>query len=146
LHDRCKEAEAASDRITTRYNHLLFVHAAKCQPPAVTSSINVTDLKAELEAWIAAGVAAVAPGHAGNAVVLERPKQPQHGDYASNAALQLAKAQKRNPRELAQMVVAALKASPWVEKTEIAGAGFINVFPIARRATVGGHAHRRGAR
>ena len=98
----------------------------------------MTDLKAELEAWIAAGVAAVAPGHADAAVVLERPKQAQHGDYASNAALQLAKAQKRNPRELAQLVVAALQASPWVEKTEIAGAGFINVFlsPGARQSVV----------
>jgi arginyl-tRNA synthetase len=106
----------------------------------------VTDLKAELEAWIAAGVAAVAPGYAGNAVVLERPKQRQHGDYASNAALQLAKAQKRNPRELAQMVVAALKASPWVEKTEIAGAGFINVFlsPGARQSVVTRIAAERG--
>jgi arginyl-tRNA synthetase len=106
----------------------------------------VTDLKAELEAWIAAGVAAVAPGYTGNAVVLERPKQSQHGDYASNAALQLAKAQKRNPRELAQMVVAALKASPWVEKTEIAGAGFINVFlsPGARQSVVTRIAVERG--
>ena len=98
----------------------------------------MTDLKAELEAWIAAGVAAVAPGHAGASVVLERPKQAHHGDYASNAALQLAKSQKRNPRELAQSVVAALPASPWVEKTEIAGAGFINVFlsPGARQLVV----------
>jgi len=103
-----------------------------------TLRIRVIDLKAELEAWIAAGLAAVAPGHAGCAISLERPKQAQHGDYASNAALQLAKVMKRNPRELAQAVVAVLAPSPWVAKTEIAGAGFINVFvsPEARRSVV----------
>ena len=103
-----------------------------------TLRIRVIDLKAELEAWIAAGLAAVAPGHAGCAISLERPKQAQHGDYASNAALQLAKVMKRNPRELAQAVVAVLAPSPWVAKTEIAGAGFINIFvsPEARRSVV----------
>ncbi len=96
------------------------------------------DVKAELESWIAGGLAAVAPAPAGAAVSLERPKQRQHGDYASNAALQLAKAARRNPRELAQAVIAALPPSPWVAKTEIAGAGFINIFvsPAARQAVL----------
>jgi len=98
----------------------------------------VTDVKAELEAWIAAAVAAAAPEHAALPIVLERPKQAQHGDYASNAALQLGKRMKRNPRELAQALVAALPPSRWVERTEIAGAGFINVFasPEARQSVV----------
>src|SRR5262245_17287476 len=110
--------------------HRAVIISANSAPP-----FRVTDLKAELEAWIASAVAAVAPDQAGTTVVLERPKQAQHGDYASNAALQLAKAQKRNPRELAQSLVSALPASPWVEKTEVAGAGFINVFlsPSARQ-------------
>ncbi len=99
----------------------------------------MTDLKALLEAWMAAGVAAVAPGRDSAPLPLERPKQVQHGDYASNAALQLAKAMKRNPRELAQAVIAALPASPWVVRTEIAGAGFINIYvsPAARQIIVG---------
>jgi arginyl-tRNA synthetase len=59
---------------------------------------------------------------------LERPKQSSHGDFACNAAMQLAKALKRNPREVAQLVLASLPASEWVEKAEIAGPGFINVF------------------
>jgi arginyl-tRNA synthetase len=88
----------------------------------------VVDVKAELESWIAGGLEAIVPAGAGVAVTLERPKQRQHGDYASNAALQLAKAARRNPRELAQAVIAALPSSPWVERTEIAGAGFINIF------------------
>ena len=98
----------------------------------------MTDVKAELEAWIAAGVAAVAPEHATGPMVLERPKQAQHGDYASNAALQLGKRMKRNPREVAQALLAALPPSRWVAKTEVAGAGFINVFvsPAARQAVI----------
>jgi arginyl-tRNA synthetase len=59
---------------------------------------------------------------------LERPKQVAHGDYSCNLAMQLAKALKKNPRELAQALLAALPASPLVEKAEIAGAGFINIF------------------
>jgi len=61
-------------------------------------------------------------------IELERPKQASHGDYACNVAMQLAKALKRNPREVAQAILAAFPASDWVEKTEIAGPGFINVF------------------
>ncbi len=61
-------------------------------------------------------------------VELERPKQSSHGDFACNVAMQLAKIQKRNPREVAQSILASLPDSEWVEKTEIAGPGFINVF------------------
>jgi arginyl-tRNA synthetase len=70
---------------------------------------------------------------------LVRPKQPEHGDYSTNVALQLAKALKRNPREVAASVVAAIEPSPWIERVEIAGAGFINVYlaPGARQAVVG---------
>ncbi len=59
--------------------------------------------------------------------MLERPKQAAHGDYASNVALALAKAARRNPRELAQAIVAALPASTLIERADIAGAGFINL-------------------
>jgi arginyl-tRNA synthetase len=100
----------------------------------------VIDLKTELESWLAQGVAAVSGVATTDAATgtLERPKQPQHGDYASNAALQLGKKMKRNPRELAQAIVAALPASPWIARTEIAGAGFINIFvsPAARQSVL----------
>ncbi len=98
----------------------------------------MTDLRAQLESWLALGLAAVAPERAGAAVVLDRPKQPEHGDFASNIALQHAKALRRNPREFAQALVAAAPPSDWVAKTEIAGAGFINIFvtPAARQAVV----------
>ena len=96
------------------------------------------DLPSQLGAWLATGLAAVAPEHAATPIIVERPKQAAHGDYATNVALQHAKAMKRNPRELAQAIVAALPPSPLVAKTEIAGAGFINLFltPAARTAIV----------
>jgi arginyl-tRNA synthetase len=61
-------------------------------------------------------------------IELEKPKQASHGDFACNVAMQLAKTLKRNPREVAQSILASLPASELVEKTEIAGPGFINVF------------------
>ena len=64
-------------------------------------------------------------------VSLERTRDPAHGDFASNVAMRLAKLAKRNPRELAQAIVAALPASPLLEKAEVAGAGFIN-FRLAK--------------
>ncbi|MDP2031163.1 MAG: arginine--tRNA ligase [Thiobacillus sp.] len=57
---------------------------------------------------------------------LERPKNASHGDFSSNAAMQLARPLKRNPRELAQLILDALPASPLIARAEIAGAGFIN--------------------
>ncbi|MFA6901677.1 MAG: arginine--tRNA ligase [Gallionellaceae bacterium] len=61
-------------------------------------------------------------------VVLDRPKQALHGDYACNLAMQLAKPLRRSPRDIAQALIAALPASEVIGKVEIAGAGFINVF------------------
>jgi arginyl-tRNA synthetase len=76
------------------------------------------------------------------AVTVERTRDTQHGDFATNVALRLAKAAKRNPRELAQAIVAALPPNPFVARAEVAGAGFINFFltPDAyARALVGIH-------
>lgn len=86
-----------------------------------------SDTKARLEHAFRSAIAQVAPDVA-NEPVLERPKQATHGDYACNVALQLSKALKKNPRELAQAIVNALHAPDVVAKTEIAGPGFINVF------------------
>jgi arginyl-tRNA synthetase len=98
----------------------------------------VNELKTQLEHWLASGLAAVAPEGADAEVTLERPKLAAHGDYASNVALQHAKRLRRNPREFAQALIKALPASPWVDRAEIAGAGFINLFlaPAARQAVV----------
>jgi arginyl-tRNA synthetase len=66
-------------------------------------------------------------------VVVERARDPQHGDFASNIAMRLAKAARRNPRELAQAIIAALPKSALVASAELAGAGFIN-FRLAKDA------------
>jgi arginyl-tRNA synthetase len=75
----------------------------------------------------------VAPELANNGAVqteilIERPKLAAHGDYACNLAMQLAKPLRKSPRTIAQELIAALPESDVVEKMEIAGAGFINVF------------------
>lgn len=61
-------------------------------------------------------------------IVIERCRDPQHGDYACNIAMLLAKPAKMNPRLLAEKVVAALTPDDKLLKTEIAGPGFINFF------------------
>ncbi|MFZ6658445.1 arginine--tRNA ligase [Undibacterium sp. TJN19] len=62
-------------------------------------------------------------------VALERPRDPSHGDAACNIAMQIAKPLGKNPRELAQAIVAAVVAqnNPLVASVEIAGPGFINI-------------------
>ena len=72
-------------------------------------------------------LARVAPD-ASVSIHLDRPKQAQHGDFACNLAMQLAKPLRANPRQLAQQLIDALPSSADIEKTEIAGAGFINFF------------------
>ncbi|MBX9810766.1 MAG: arginine--tRNA ligase [Burkholderiales bacterium] len=86
------------------------------------------DIKARLAELLCAALKNVAPDQINTSIVLERPKLAQHGDYACNVALQLAKVLQRAPREIAAQLIAALPASPYLEKAEIAGAGFINLF------------------
>jgi arginyl-tRNA synthetase len=66
-------------------------------------------------------------------VVVERARDTQHGDFASNIAMRLAKAARKNPRELAQALIAALPKNALVTSAEVAGAGFIN-FRLAKDA------------
>jgi arginyl-tRNA synthetase len=58
---------------------------------------------------------------------LERTRDPRHGDFTSNVALRLAKPLARRPRELAAELIAALSASPLIDRAEVAGPGFINL-------------------
>ncbi|MCW2743886.1 MAG: argS2, partial [Mycobacterium sp.] len=60
-------------------------------------------------------------------VTVERPRNRDHGDYASNVALVLAKAAKRPPRDVAQLLATRLTAAPGIEAVEVAGPGFLNV-------------------
>jgi len=60
--------------------------------------------------------------------VIERTRSRDHGDFAANAAMLLAKPARAKPRELAEKLVAALPANALVGKVDIAGPGFINFF------------------
>jgi arginyl-tRNA synthetase len=85
---------------------------------------------------------ATAAGVAAPVAAFESPKQAAHGDLAVTAAMPLAKALKKPPREIAQALVAALQGTPavqrWVAALEIAGPGFINLrlLPAAKQAVV----------
>src|SRR3954447_13156175 len=63
----------------------------------------------------------------GTEVELERPKDPAHGDFATNVALRSAKAAGRPPRELAQELAARIAGLEEIETAEVAGPGFINL-------------------
>ena len=61
------------------------------------------------------------------AVRVERPKVKEHGDYATNIALQLGKKAGMNPREFAELLAAELAATDGVAGAEVAGPGFLNI-------------------
>ena len=84
-------------------------------------------IKSHIAGLFAQALAKVAPQQPASLVEIERPKQAQHGDWACNLAMQLARLEKKKPRELAEALIAALPASDWVEKVDIAGPGFINI-------------------
>jgi arginyl-tRNA synthetase len=79
---------------------------------------------------LAQAIAEVSPGSDLQAA-FESPRQAAHGDLACTAAMQLARPLRKNPRELAQALVEALKRRPaaarWVQSFDIAGPGFINI-------------------
>ena len=87
-------------------------------------------VKQELLAALAAELEKLSPG-AGARAAFEQPKQAAHGDWATNAAMQLAKPLKQNPRALGEQLKAALEAQPayqqWVSAIDIAGPGFLNI-------------------
>jgi arginyl-tRNA synthetase len=87
---------------------------------------------AELGAAVRAAVAAcLDAGDFGGAVpddvVIERPKNPDHGDYATNVALRLAKAAGKPARELAEVIAARLREADGIAAVDVAGPGFLNV-------------------
>ena len=85
-------------------------------------------MKAHLTQLLATAAKTIAPDSADLSILLERPKSAEHGDFATNLALVLAKPLKQNPRAIATQLIAALPSSDYIAKTEIAGAGFINFF------------------
>ena len=98
-------------------------------------------IKNDLLAALAAGLEQLSPG-AGDKAAFESPKVAAHGDFACTAAMQLAKALKQNPRQVAEALRAILLTQSaferWVQDIEIAGPGFINIRlkPEAKQETV----------
>jgi arginyl-tRNA synthetase len=74
-----------------------------------------------------AGQGRVPEGLDSSRIVVERPRDPAHGDMATNAAMVLAKDARMKPRELAEAIAAELRNDALVEKVEVAGPGFINL-------------------
>lgn len=87
---------------------------------AITASIKGAISRGELPAELASSSAV------GN-IVLERPKNRDHGDYATSIALALAKPTGKSPRDVAEIVQRGLQGNPEIERIEIAGPGFINI-------------------
>ncbi len=98
-------------------------------------------VKLQLLQALAACLDALSPG-AGSKAAFESPKVAAHGDWATTAAMQLAKPLKQNPRQLAEALRTALLAQAafveWVDAVEIAGPGFINIrlTPAAKQQVV----------
>src|SRR5215210_643728 len=77
-------------------------------------------------------LAAEVSAAAGTQVELERPHDTAHGDYATNVALREAPVRRRPPRELAQELAGAVVESPLVDRAEVAGPGFLNLWVSPR--------------
>ena len=93
-------------------------------------------MKTHLTQLLATAAKSIAPDSADLNILLERPKSAEHGDFATNLALVLAKPLKQNPRAIATQIIEALPVSEYIAKTEIAGAGFINFFLNAQSKQV----------
>ena len=80
-----------------------------------------------LLAEIAQGHLSLDPNDVPETVKVERPRNRDHGDWASNIAMQLAKKAGMNPRDFAQILVSGLNELDGIDSAEIAGPGFINI-------------------
>ena len=83
---------------------------------AVRDAVAASELPAEVTDVLAA-----------DPVTVERPKIKEHGDYATNVALRLAKPTGRPPRDIAETIAARLRRQPAIESVDIAGPGFLNI-------------------
>lgn len=86
----------------------------------------IHSIQSALADLVRVALRSVVPGEVPAPIVIERPKLTAHGDFSCNLAMQLARTLKRNPRELANLLVSEIPFSPLVSKVDVAGAGFIN--------------------
>ncbi len=99
-----------------------------CVWPTSILWVNPADLSAAVQAAVFACVqAGDFGGPAPAEVLIERPRNPDHGDYATNVALRLAKTGGRPPRKIAEAIATRLQAVAGIESVEVAGPGFLNI-------------------
>jgi arginyl-tRNA synthetase len=108
-------------------------------------------LHAVLTTAVADGAVALAADDVPASVAVERPRQREHGDWATNVALQLAKRAGTAPRALAEVLAERLRAVPGVAAVDVAGPGFLNISldtaaagGLARTIVEAGEAYGRG--
>jgi arginyl-tRNA synthetase len=89
---------------------------------------NHTNFKSHFEDLLRHALRTLSPADLDINIEFARPKQVGHGDYSCNLAMKLAKSLRKNPRDIATLLINAMPASPHLEKIEVAGAGFINLF------------------
>jgi arginyl-tRNA synthetase len=99
---------------------------------------------------IAEGDLALEPALVPDEITVERPRNPEHGDYATNVALQLAKPAGSNPRAVAELVAVRLRDVAGIAEVDIAGPGFLNITfdaatlgELARSVVVAGETYGR---
>jgi arginyl-tRNA synthetase len=99
---------------------------------------------------VESGTLALEPSQVPSEVVVERPKNPEHGDYATNIALVLAKPAQSSPRAVAELVAGQLRQVDGIAKVDIAGPGFLNITldaaslgELARNVVVAGDTYGR---
>ncbi len=86
------------------------------------------EIRSHLTQLFTAALAKVAPQQPATIIDFERPKQATHGDFSCASAMQLTRLLKRAPQKIAQELIEALPSSDWVERMEVAGPGFINIY------------------
>ena len=85
-------------------------------------------MKTELASIISSALDQILDDSSAIDIQIERPKTLEHGDYSTNIALQLTKILKKNPREIAQLIIEKVGLDPSIDRLEIAGPGFINFY------------------
>jgi len=85
-------------------------------------------VKTELASIISSALDQILDDSSAIDIHIERPKTLEHGDYSTNIALQLTKILKKNPREIAQLIIEKVGLDPSIDRLEIAGPGFINFY------------------
>ena len=85
-------------------------------------------MKTELASIISSALDQILDDYSSIDIHIERPKTLEHGDYSTNIALQLTKILKKNPREIAQLIIEKVGLDPSIDRLEIAGPGFINFY------------------